>query len=129
MLKDTIKREYNEARRNKEKSAVNILRVVLGEVESAEKRGEIVGDDFIIAKIRKLIDSNKICMMGGDQEELQREIDVIEKFLPQQLTNEQVRDIVADCKNIGEAMKKLKSEYPGQYDGKTVSTFLKSEVF
>lgn len=57
------------------------------------------------------------------------EIVILESFLPKQLTEEQLRTLIQDFanqgKNIGDAMKTLKTQFAGQYDGGLASKLMK----
>jgi uncharacterized protein YqeY len=54
------------------------------------------------------------------------ERDVLEKFLPRQLSEGSLREIALHHENMPQFMKHLKDNYAGQYDGKLASTVAKS---
>jgi uncharacterized protein YqeY len=97
-----------------------ILGVVLGEFERKEKEkdrtiGEITDAEAVVI-IKKLIDSNIQC------NELE-ENKILEKFIPQQLTDEQIESIIRRERfdSIKDCMQFFKESYAGLYNGKTVS--------
>jgi len=79
-------------------------------------------------------DSIKSYLEGGRQDLADREqaeIEVIERYLPKQLSEEEARDAVAAIieelglsskKELGKVMKEIKARYPGQVDGKLASS-------
>jgi uncharacterized protein YqeY len=62
---------------------------------------------------------------------LQNEIAIIEEFLPKQMTAQALEDLLQDYKHstpgaaMSSAMKFLKENHPGQYDGKVASEIAK----
>lgn len=124
----SIKDEFKQARISKDKIKTDILKVLLGEIESDQKRGTNVDDAMIIAKIKKLIQSNKECLESTFAEDtaakLSGENKVLEVFLPKQLTKAEISALMREngpFKNIGACMGFLKKNYAGLYDGKTAS--------
>ena len=79
-------------------------------------------------------DSIQSYVEGGRQDladKEQAEIDVIQRYLPKPLTDEEARDAIAAIvsevgastkKDLGKVMKEVRSRYPGQVDGKLAST-------
>lgn len=128
-----IKSKLLEARKAKNTPAVEILKVLLGEIESEQKRGNEVNDAFIIARAKKLIESNKDCIehtFSNDAIRLSMQNDVLETLIPQQLNEESITKIINDnsFKNMGEFMAHMKSNYAGMYDGKLASSIAKKAI-
>lgn len=119
----------------KEKDAIkrSILTTLLGELEGKAKREGIeISDEMIVAFCKKFIQTNKETMdvSNGNKtiiERLSVENTILDTFLPQQLTKEQIVDIITNGSfdNIGVAMRYFKENYTGQYDGKLVSSLAK----
>jgi hypothetical protein len=61
------------------------------------------------------------------EEQMKKELGLLEEILPKTLTKEELEDIIDDYLVIkleaplGEVMKYLKTNYSGQYDGKIAS--------
>ena len=108
MIKEKIV-EY----RNTHKESRTLLGTLLGELDRKTKTPT---DDDCIQVIKKMIESNVLC---GETEENE----ILEKFLPEQLTESEIKAIIglSNFKNIGECIKNFKEHFPGQYDGKLVS--------
>ena len=127
-----LKKEVMLARKNKDKAKTNVGLVLIGEVETEAKRnGKDLTDPDIVSKIKKLIDSNREMISHSKDETkvdvLNEEIAFLETFLPKQLSEEELRQIISDSglDNIGAIMGHLKKNYAGQFDGKLASQVAK----
>jgi uncharacterized protein YqeY len=125
MLTDQIRDRVKQAMRSGDTIEKNVLRLALGEVQSEESRsGETLGDGAVEALLRKLVKSNRDTLAAGPSDErrgiLEREIEILEGFLPKTLGVDEiqvalapVRDAVRGAKNDGQAtgvaMKHLKA--------------------
>jgi hypothetical protein len=79
-------------------------------------------------------DSIKSYVEGGRQDladKEQAEIEVIERYLPKQLNEDEIREAIAGIveelglsskKDLGKVMKEVKARYPGQVDGRLASS-------
>jgi hypothetical protein len=79
-------------------------------------------------------DSIKSYVEGGRQDladKEQAEIEVIERYLPKQLGEDETREAIAGIieelglsskKDLGQVMKAVKARYPGQVDGRLASS-------
>ena len=85
-------------------------------------------DELVVQTCKKFIASNMevIKFKGGDVV-LVEENAILESFLPAQLSEDVLREIIATCGaiNIGEAMQYLKANHAGQYDGKRASVIVR----
>lgn len=118
MLVDDIKKRVTEAMKGGDTVARDVLRLALGEIQTAEARkSAALSDDEAIASVRKLIKSNEETLAAvGDADArasaLKHELEVLRSLLPKQLTPEQ---IVLALKDQHEAIKAAKSD--GQATG------------
>lgn len=99
-----------------------LLGVVLGEIERVEKgpkkaAGYIATDEEVISVLKKMIASNIECNTNLEENV------ILEQFLPQQLTDLDIKDILNEYKfnSVGECMKHFKQYHTGLYDGKQVN--------
>jgi uncharacterized protein YqeY len=117
-----IKELYTTVRKARDKVSTSILRLVLGELDTDAKRGIELSDEFIVGKIKKMVENINFCISKtkGDTETLKKEVVCLEQFLPKQLNEYQLFDIISNNNpsNIGEAMKFLTKNYLGEYNGK-----------
>ena len=125
MLVDRIKEGALAAMKAKDDVARDILRLALGEIQTAEARGgRELGDDEAAAVVRKLIKSNEETSGASEREDqklaLTREIAVLSALLPAPMTAGQItealagaRDAIAAARSEGQAtgvaMKHLKA--------------------
>ncbi|CAN5925281.1 hypothetical protein BH11MYX4_BH11MYX4_46090 [soil metagenome] len=126
MIVDDIKKRAAAAVKQGDTVARDVLRLALGEIQTAEARkNETLGDEEAAAALRKLIKSNEETLAAlpeGDERiaVLQREITVLASLAPAQLTVAQIIEALAghvdaikaaaaDGQATGIAMKHLKS--------------------
>lgn len=114
----------------------DILTLIVGEVETISKRGDTELSDAevmaIITKLSKsvneslaLTQTDRLVFEQGFLSDL---IDHFDHFAPKQMTADGIifRINQNGIKTFGEAMKYLKTNCAGQYDGKTASAAVKS---
>jgi uncharacterized protein len=125
MLVDELKKRIATAMKEGDAVARDVLRVALGEIQTAEARkNEALSDGEVEAALRKLIKSNEETLAlaeGGETAAtLRRENDVLASLLPKQLSVSEIAallgpqaDAIKAAKNDGQAtgiaMKHLKS--------------------
>jgi uncharacterized protein len=125
MLVDEIKGHITAAMKSGDTVARDVLRLALGEIQTAEARANApVADADAAAALRKLIKSNEetLAAIGEDPRSvtLRREIEVLKELLPARLSVEQIvgalaeqqgaiREAKSDGQATGTAMKHLKS--------------------
>ena len=101
----------------------DFLVVLKTEVTKESKTPE---DSTVIAKIKSMIKSAE-----GTNSLSETELEILNIYLPKQLTNEDLTKIVADYisenenDNMGQIMGFLKGSYNGQYDGRLASNVVK----
>jgi uncharacterized protein YqeY len=134
-LFDQIKANLEADRREKNRSSISIHTVILGE---CERIGKNLSDESVIAVLKKLLkdtkESLKFFKSPSSIEAAEFEIGVLESYLPQQLTEEEIKlhvgvlmagDTATDMKGI---MAWFKQNHPGKYDGKIVSKYAKGFI-
>lgn len=124
MLVDTLKSRAAAAMKAKDSVAMSILRLALGEIQTAEARsGKALTDDEAAAVVRKLLKSNEETLghaQGEQKAALEKENDILRSVLPAGLTPDQIAEMLApvadaikaaknDGQATGVAMKHLKS--------------------
>ena len=144
-LKIKIRDAMKEAMRAKDKERLGTIRLVLSEIKRVEVDERIDPDDARITSIMdKMVkqrrDSIKQFTDGGREElaaKEQSEIDVIQEFLPQPLTDEELDAIIADAvsstgassmQDMGKVMGIVKGQVVGKADMGTVSQKVKSAL-
>ena len=146
-LQDNVMTAMKEAMKAKDTNALTSLRaiksaILLAQTESGAKQ-ELSEEDEIkllqkLVKQRK--DSAAIFAEQGRDDLAQPELDqvaVIEQFLPEQLSEEEVEKVVEDIiaktgadgmKDMGKVMGMASKELAGKADGKTISNIVKSRL-
>lgn len=147
-MKTKISEAYKQAMLNKDedrKRIINTLRAEMKnkEIELRASNKELLDSD-ILSLIQKLIKQNRDAIKmfedGGRQdlvEKNQKEITILEEFLPKQLTNEEIDAIIKQeielngynsMKDMGKIMASFKSNYSGQCDMGYVSKKIKELI-
>ena len=125
MLVDLIRTRATQALKLRDSLSVQILRVLLGEIQTGEARaGRDLSDEEVVAIVRKLMKSNDETLGLSEKPEqkveLTRENEVLRSLVPTTLDATQilaalapVADAIRAAKNDGQAtgvaMKQLKS--------------------
>ena len=145
-LKNQIEEKLNEALKAKDKHTYPTLRLVVYAIKDAEIAGRSKGqkeisDSDITAILKKMIkqrnESCEVYKRAGRQELLEnetKEIEVINVFLPKQLSEEETKKICAEAiksagassmKDMGKVMGILKSKHADTLDFSKVSSIIK----
>ena len=150
MIRDDIKKELVEAMKAQNKDKVATLRLINSAIKDKDiadrTKGNFNGIDEagILSLLQTMIKQRKesIAMyQQGNREDLvaheQSEIDVIQCFLPKQMSEEEViqaiRQIItqteaSSIKDMGKVMGALRGKYAGQMDFGAASGLIKKEL-
>ncbi len=135
-LKDALKL----AMKAKDQVKMDTIRGILSalQYEEIQKGTEDLPSEAVLAilksETKKRNESKEFAQQAGRADELaklDREIAAIEEFLPSQLSSEALEKIMVELKsanpgmNMGLAMKALKEQHSGKYDGKLASELAK----
>jgi len=138
MLRDRLQAALKEAMKAREAETVSTLRLILAALKdrdvAARGKGEPspVGDDEIVGLLAKMVRQRREAIKqfeaGGrlDLAERERaEIAVIERFMPKQMTDQEIAAAVdaviaelgaAEPKDLGRTIAALKARYAGRID-------------
>lgn len=123
-LKNKIEADYMQALRNKNAVAKNLLSVIRGEIQSAEKQpgapADLPDGDVlrILTKLAKSIRDTQAVQPSAQSAE---ELFIVESYLPKQMTEQEIADAISAIPgepNIAEVMRAF-ANLPA--DRKTVS--------
>lgn len=103
MLKDTIRADFTNARKTGDTKTKNALEAIIADILKREKSqvGHVVSDAEVIDGITKEIKVQREVLefaKGRDENktlEAESKIEVLTKYLPKQLTEEEVMEIIA----------------------------------
>ena len=148
MLREQIKSKLIEAMKAKDEKATGTLRLINAAIKDkdidARSKGNMDGidDSGVLSLLQSMIkqrrESIDMYMKGGRSDLVaaeQAEIDIIQSFLPKQMSDEEVKNaiqaIVAETgassiKDMGKVMGALKAKYAGQLDMGKASGLIKS---
>ena len=145
-LKKQIEDKLNEALKAKDKNTYPTLRLIVSAIKDAEiavrsKGQKEIKDPDIIGILKKMIkqrnESCEVYKKAGRNELLEsetKEINVINTFLPKQLSDDETKKICEDVikstgassmKDMGKVMGELKSKYSEILDFSKVSKIIK----
>ena len=142
-LKDQLMADMKEAMKAHDKDRLAVIRMVRGAVRQQEIDGKKeLEDSDVIAVISKEVkmrrDSIEEFNKGRRQdlvEKTQAEIDILMPYLPAQLSEDEVRELVKAAveatgaktqKDMGKVMGKLMPKVKGCADGKMVNNIVRS---
>ena len=132
-LADRVKQDLTSAMKAGEKDRVAALRLVLSELQKSAKEG---GDDevAVLRRERKRRQESASAFREGGRPELaeaeEAEAQIIAAYLPAELSDDELRAIVADAvaqtgaaspKDMGQVMKAAMPKVAGRADGRRVS--------
>ena len=146
MLRDDLQNTLKEAMKSRDTETVNAVRLIIAgqkekDVEARGKGQEKASDDVLLAMMQSMIkqrnESIKI-YNDGNRPDLaakeQSEINVISRFLPKQLSSEEIETAIkaavtalgaSSIKDMGKVIGALKSQYAGQMDFGAASAIIK----
>ncbi len=128
-LQQTIQADLKTAMKAKDKERTAAVRVLLGEFARAPEKE--LDDTKVIALIKKLIKSERELLVAK-KESGSAFIDILEAYLPQQATEEDIRKWIdenidfSEFTNTFQAMRPIMAHFGGLADGAMVKKVLQS---
>ena len=145
IMVEKLKQDMIEAMKNKEKERLTVIRMVKAAMdqEHIDRKREI-NDELLIDVVNKQIKMRKDSISefekGGRSdliEATQKEVDILMNYLPEQLSVEEVKDIISAIfdevkpegqKDMGKVMKEATAKLKGKADMKEVSNIIKEKL-
>lgn len=149
MLYDTIMTDMKEAMKSHDKETLSTLRFLksaidLFKINNKMDRTESPSDDTVIEVVSKQVKTHKESIeefkkAGRDDlvENLLKEVQILSKYLPEQLSEDEVRSKIdevissvkaSSIKDMGKVMKELTPLFKGKADMKLVNTIVKEKL-
>ena len=144
-LKEKLQEDLKSSMKNKDtirKSVVTLIRAAIKQYE-VDNRVELA-DDAIIDIISKQLKQRKDSLAEFEKanrddliEETKSEIQVLERYLPQQLSEEELEKIVIETiaevgatsmKDMGKIMATIKPKTAGRADGRKINELVKKNL-
>lgn len=142
MLKGELMKDLKEAMKEKntiKKDTVQMVRAAILQIE--KDKGIEVDDNKIIEIIAKEVKGKKDALVefekGGREdliEQTNKEIEVLEKYLPKQLSKDEITEVVKEViaslgatsmKDMGSVMKEAKAKIGAAADGRAINEVVK----
>lgn len=139
-LLQQIKTAQLSSRKARDEIATKVLTTLIGEAEAIGKNAgnRPTTDSEVVALVKKFIKNIDETLGLIKHPEavagLQREREIVSAYLPTQMSNEQLRGVIAQLsdelnahtlRDMGKVMKALKERHDGQYDGAAASALIK----
>jgi hypothetical protein len=141
-LEEVIFNDMKKALKGNEKLKLSTLRLIRAAIKNAEisKKDKLTEDEVIgivASNLKKLEESLDIFTKGQRPEladKAKKEIEIVKKYLPEQLSEEEVEKIVKatiiklefkGLQDIGPAMKEIMPQLKGKADGKIVNKMVR----
>ena len=140
-----IQEAVKAAMKNRDKEIVTTLRMAISELKKEEIDNKVTLDDtFVISILQRMIKQRKDAASQFQEanrpelaEKERNEITMLSEFLPEQLSNDDLLQIVkaeiisseaSSMKDIGKVMGSLKPKLLGKADMSTVSRLVKEQL-
>ena len=144
MLLDKINEDLKEAMRGKDALSLSVIRMLKGDIQlKTIDKGNLTDDD-IIAIVSKQIKMRKDAIgefKKANREDLvsqnEQEIEILNKYLPEQLTYDEVVKIIDEAfskvnptssKDMGLIMREVSPKLKGRFDMQQVSSLIKERL-
>ena len=141
-LEEIIFNDMKKALKGKEKLKLSTLRLIRAAIKNAEisKKNKLTEDEVIgiVANNLKKLEESLDIFTKGQRPELadkaKKEIEIVKKYLPEQLSEEEVEKIAKDTiikfgfkglQDIGPAMREIMPQLKGKADGKIVNKMVR----
>jgi uncharacterized protein len=137
MLFERMQKESLEARKARDQARASVLTTIIAQVKGmAIDDGHRAVDEADVTKVvrqfLKSVDENLALAAQGKMdasrsEQFKHEKEILLSYLPQQMSADALKEAIkkSGATNIGEAMKYLKQNHDGLYDGKLASGIIK----
>lgn len=144
-MRERILEDLKSAMKAQDKELLSVIRMVKGaiQMEELDKKHEL-SDDEVITVISKQIKTRKESIeefkKGNRQdliEQTESEIDILNKYMPEQLSEEEVNKIIDDIfvevkptsiRDMGKIMGAASSKLNGRADKSYISTYIKNKL-
>ena len=140
-LKEKLAEDFKTAMKNKDTVRKTVVQMVRSGVLQIEKDEKIEADDNVVLTVleKEVKKRNELIAEIADERpeakaQAELEISILEEYLPEQLSDDEVKKVVEDViaelgatsmKDMGSVMKDVLSKLKGQADGSTVSKYAK----
>ncbi len=144
-MKNELLNELKDAMKNKDelrKNTITMLRSAILQVEKDNQKE--LNDDEIAGIVSKEVKKRKDAIVDYEKaqrqdiiDDLNKEIEILSKYLPEQLTEDEIIKLVDEAisktsatspRDMGKVMQELRPKTNGKADGKIVSEIVKNKL-
>lgn len=102
----------------------NLISTIIGELDRKSKNPN---EAEVMSVIKKIRDADLEVTMT---DQIAKELDFLDGLIPKSLSEDEMKKIVSSLPftKIGEYMSYFKENYPGQYEGKLLSSIVKEKL-
>ncbi|MFL5868302.1 MAG: GatB/YqeY domain-containing protein [Thermoleophilaceae bacterium] len=137
---ERVQDDVKTALKGGDRERVHALRLIVNELQKAAKEGD--GDDVAVLQRerKRRLEAAEAYREGGSENRAaaeEREAEIIEGYLPEQMPDDQLRAIVGDAvaesgasspKEMGKVMSLVMPKVQGRADGKRVSEMVREAL-
>ena len=149
-LREKLKKSLDQNLKNRDEIGTATLRLVVAAIKDhdiqfrSDKKGDLISDEeilnLLLNRIKQRKESVEIYSNAGRvdlKEREEKEIEVIQSFLPHQITSTELDKIIknsikelecSSIKDLGKLINFLKKKYPGQLEMKEVAEIAKKNL-
>lgn len=144
-LLERLNQDMKTAMKNKEKTKLSVIRMLRSEIKNEEiERQHTLNDEEVIEVLMRELKKRKDALQQFEEagrkdlvQQLQEEIAVIQPYLPEQLSEEELRELVREVlqetgatskADMGKVMKAIMPRVKGRADGKLVNRLVQEAL-
>jgi uncharacterized protein YqeY len=144
-LQEELLADMKDAMKNKKKEKLSVIRMARAAIKDAAiNERKDLSDDEVIKVISKLVKQNKESLAEFEKAErpeevakLNREIEILEGYLPEQLSANELEEIVeetidevgaGDMSDMGQVMGAIMPKVNGKADGSEVNQLVREKL-
>lgn len=141
-LKERLAFDLKDAMKNRNEAKIRTVRLLMSAIKNfeVEKMAQATDEEIVqimIKEAKKRIESIDMYKQAGRNDlvsEEQEELDIINSYLPEQMSEDEIRQLVmkiirqnnlSSPKDLGTAMKLIMPQVKGKADGKLVNKIVK----
>jgi uncharacterized protein len=137
---EQVQSDVNDALKGGDRERVHALRLIASELQKAAKEGDSDEVAVLQRERKRRVEAAEAYREGGSQDRAaaeEREAELIDSYLPEQLSDDELAAIVGDAvaesgasspQEMGKVMSAVMPKVKGRADGKRVSQVVKEKL-
>jgi uncharacterized protein YqeY len=126
-LRDQINSDHLQAMKRGDRVAKDILSTIRGELDNLSK-DRVLGDTDVLNVLNKFLKSVKESLSAGHSDTLVRESEIISSYLPQQMSESELRELLAQIVTPDSTMKTMMSALDGKQVDRKMASMIAKEL-